>query len=238
MNTLFFDIETLPAGPDSEGALRILFEKKKEKKRERLIADGESSTDLDEKMKFEDFHAGTSFDGGFGRICCIALAMNDDPVRVYSVDDVASPESERKVLRDFWAVAAQADRFVGHNVMEFDLRFLLQRSIVLGIQPTWKRFQEAGKKPWEMGKYLSFARYQNLPIFDTMKEWTNWGQDKIGLEHLALALGIPTPKGEGIDGSQVWKFFQDGKCAEISEYCKRDVETTRAIYNRMVFTSR
>jgi predicted PolB exonuclease-like 3'-5' exonuclease len=118
--------------------------------------------------------------------------------------------------------------------MDFDLRFLLQRSIILGVKPSWNRFQEFGKKPWEMGKYLSFARYSNLPIFDTMQEWSNWGSQKVGLEHVALALGIPTPK-EGIDGSEVWNFYKDGKINDICEYCKRDVETTRAVYNRMTF---
>lgn len=85
-----------------------------------------------------------------------------------------------------------------------------------------------------MVKHLSFARYQNLPIFDTMQEWSNWGNQKLGLEHVALALGIPTPK-EGIDGSEVAKFYNEGKVKEICDYCVRDVETTRAVYKRMVF---
>lgn len=61
-----------------------------------------------------------------------------------------------------------------------------------------------------MGKYLSFARYNNLPIFDTMMEWSNWGSSKISLEHLAIALGIPTPK-TGIDGSEVGSFSRTAR---------------------------
>ena len=83
---------------------------------------------------------------------------------------------------------------------------------------------------------LSFARYRSSPIYDTMKEWAKWDtMNKVGLEHIALALGIPTPK-EGIDGSQVFDFYKAGRIDEICEYCKRDVETTRAIYKRMTFS--
>jgi predicted PolB exonuclease-like 3'-5' exonuclease len=67
-----------------------------------------------------------------------------------------------------------------------------------------------------------------------MKEWVKWSNTNVGLEHLALALGIPTPK-EGIDGSQVFDFYKAGKLDEIADYCKRDVETTRAVYKRMTF---
>ena len=68
-----------------------------------------------------------------------------------------------------------------------------------------------------------------------MKEWAKWDtMNKVGLEHIALALGIPSPK-EGIDGSQVAQVYSEGGVEEICEYCKRDVETTRAVYKRMVF---
>ncbi len=219
MKKLFFDIETIPADVSSDEALRYLYDRKKLK-----------NPDLEDS--FEDFYLKTSFDGSFGRIACIAYAVNNDPVRVISIE-----QGEKKLLEDFWFVAKQCDVFVGHNIIDFDLRFILQRSIILGVPPSWNRFQELGKKPWEMTKYLSFARYNNIPIFDTMTEWSNWGNQKLGLEHVALALGIPTPK-EGIDGSEVWNFYQAGKINDICEYCKRDVETTRAVHSRMTFSGK
>jgi hypothetical protein len=216
MNKLFFDIETIPASEESYESLQKLYDKKIEK-------------NPDYADSFEDFVNKTSFDGAYGRVVCIAYAVNKDAPRV-----ISNPDSEKKILEDFWHVAKQCDQFVGHNIMDFDLRFLLQRSIVLGVKPSWARFQELGKKPWEMGKYLSFARYSNLPIFDTMQEWSNWGSQKSSLEHIAFALGIPTPK-DGIDGSQVHNFYKAGKLDEICDYCKRDVLVTRVVYERMVF---
>lgn len=232
MKKIYFDIETIPADLQNEStrtALEYLYERKIIKKMKEKNYDRDAA--LQDLGSFEKFVEGTGFDGSFGRVLCIAYAINQDAPRV-----ICHPENEKKTLEDFWFIAKQIDLFVGHNIMDFDLRFLLQRSIILGVQPTWNRFQELGKKPWEMGKYLSFARYSNLPIFDTMYEWSNWGSGKVGLEHLALALGIPTPK-EGIDGSEVWNFYQAGKVQEICDYCIRDVETTRAVYERMTFSA-
>jgi len=227
MKKFYFDIETIPADESSRQPLEYLYERKVSKKmKEKNISREEA---IVECGTFQKFFESTGFDGAFGRVLCIAYAINNDATRV-----ICNPDNEKKTLEDFWFVAAQIDLFVGHNIMEFDLRFLLQRSIVLGVKPTWSRFEEPGKKPWDMHKFLTFARYKSLPIFDTMCEWSNWGNSKVGLEHVALALGIPTPK-EGIDGSEVWKFYQNGKVKDICDYCMRDVETTRAVYKRIVF---
>ena len=227
MKKLYFDIETIPADESSHEALRYLYNRKVEKKMK------EKGIDHDEAVvefgTFEKFVDGTGFDGSFGRVLCIAYAVNNEETRV-----ICNDNNEKKTLEDFWFIAKQIDLFVGHNIMEFDLKFILQRSIMLGVKPTWTRFMEPGKKPWDMIKHLDFARYKSLPIFDTMHEWSNWGNPKVGLEHLALAMGIPTPK-EGIDGSEVWNFYKAGKVKEICDYCMRDVETTRAVYKRIAF---
>ncbi|MFA6973445.1 MAG: ribonuclease H-like domain-containing protein [Parcubacteria group bacterium] len=194
---LFLDIETLPASEEDYKTLKLLHAKKNK---------GEEN--------FDDYVAKTSFDGAFGRILCIGYAVDDDEVDVLYNDN-----NEKETLRQFWELAKNTDQFIGHNVMEFDLRFIYQRSIVNNVMPSVD---------------LNFARYRSFPIFDTMKEWVRWGMGTVGLEHLALALGIPTPK-DGIDGSQVWDFFKAGKVDDILEYCKRDVETTRAVFKRMVF---
>ncbi len=207
MKILYLDVETLP-GDKEDSNLKLLYKKK-------LLKGSE--------LSYEDYIRGTSFDGGFGRVLCIALAVNQDSVKCYCND-----KNEKKTLEQFWEVAKQIDLFVGHNALDFDLRFLWQRSIVLGVKPSWQDIDSRAPR------YLSFARYRSSPVFDIMHEWVKWGRDNIGLEHIALALGISSPK-EGIDGSQVAAFYEAGKIEEICEYCKRDVETTRAIYKKMTF---
>lgn len=201
MRKLFLDIETLPADEKSYEALRLIYDKRKQK-------------NPDYRVDFEQFLLGTSFDGAFGRILCIGYASNNEPVQVLCND-----KNEAETLRQFWQIARSHELFIGHNIMDFDLRFIYQRSIINKVKPS---------------KELNFARYRNNPIFDTMKEWVKWANSNIGLEHLALALGLATPK-QDIDGSQVFDFYKQGKVDEILKYCQRDVATTRAIYKRMVF---
>lgn len=206
-NKLFLDIETLPAEEISYDALRFLYAKKIAKKKN-------SAVNMEEKEDFEQYLLKTSFDGAFGKILCIGYAFNDEPVEIlYNEGD------EKETLRQFWELAKRAELFIGHNIMDFDLRFIYQRSIVNRVIPS---------------KEISFARYRSFPIFDTMKEWAKWSFGMVGLESLALALEIPSPK-DGIDGSQVYDFYKKGKINEILEYCKKDVDTTRKVYKRMIF---
>jgi predicted PolB exonuclease-like 3'-5' exonuclease len=111
---------------------------------------------------------------------------------------------------------------VGHNVSGFDLRFLMQRFIVNGIRPHHFLKRAAEAKPWEYEK-----------VFDTMVQFSGVG-NRISLDKLCLALSIPSPKGD-MDGSMVSQAVADGKILEVVEYCKRDVEATKAVYERMTF---
>ena len=221
MRKLFLDIETIPAGEENHKSLKLLFEKKRAKKGKK-----EESDDV---ADFEQYLLGTSFDGSFGRILCIAYAIDDGEIECLNGDG-----DEARMLEDFWKIVDSISepsgsgqwkdygvQFIGHNVMDFDLRFIYQRSIINKIKPAYE---------------LPFVRYRNYPIYDTMREWSKWSMSSIGLEHIALALGIPTPK-DGIDGSQVFDFYKAGKIEEICKYCQRDVECTREVYKRMTFNN-
>ena len=118
-------------------------------------------------------------------------------------------------------MAKDATLFIGFNVMDFDLRFIYQRSVVLGVKPSID---------------LNFARYRREPIFDVMKEWNKWGNTFVSLDTLAKALGLPSSKEGDITGKNVAKAFEDGRIKEICEYCERDVELTRKIYKRLTFS--
>jgi len=207
MKRLFFDIETLPAeGKDIE-IVKQLWEDMKKKS-----ANSEKKTE----NTFDNFFRNTSFQGEFGRILCIGYAIEGEPVECLSGD-------EKEILKNFWEIAKDADLFIGHNIMEFDLRFIYKRSIIHNIKPS---------------RELNFARYRNNPIYDTMKEWEKWGAIGTSLHKLSICLGVTSPKEAGIDGSKVYDFYLDGKADEIYKYCKRDVEATRSVYERMTFMTK
>lgn len=206
MNTMIFDIETLPADASKYKKLTYLYEKK------------EKEIKFKEKYPtVEDFINRTSFDGGFGRVLCICYSIDGGPVQT-----IYNGEDEKKNIEEFWNAAKGINLFVGHNIMDFDMRFLVQRSIILGV-------------PTSLDPKFSFAKYRNNPMYDTMKEWSKWSSDMFSLEHVALAMDIPTPK-DGIDGSQVNAFHLAGKDKEICDYCVRDVITTIEVYKRMNFS--
>jgi hypothetical protein len=125
--------------------------------------------------------------------------------------------NEAKTLRAFWNLIGRVnpyqDVFIGHNILDFDLAFLIKRSIINRIQPP----------------QISFRRYQQKPIFDTMWEWSLW-RYRISLSDVAEAIGIASPKEDGIDGSRIYDNFRAGKHREIAMYCMRDVECARAVY--------
>ena len=89
----------------------------------------------------------------------------------------------------------------------------------------------AGVRP---SRTISFARYRSESVYDVMWEWEHWGNKRISLDRLAQALGIESPK-DGIDGSKVYDYYQEGRTSEIYDYCLRDVKATREIYRRMNF---
>jgi len=200
MNKLFLDIETIPVEDGKQELLKEIHQRK---------------TDDGKRVKdFGDFIAETSFNGAFGRIACISYAINDEPTKSLSGE-------EKKILEDFWQIAKTSDLFVGFNLMDFDLRFIYQRSWILGAKPS---------------KELSFARYQKFPIYDVLCEWVKWAFPKKGTLHeLAIAFGFPSSKTGEIEGKDVAQAFRDGRIKEICEYCEKDVEVTRKIYKRMTF---
>ena len=202
MTKLFFDIETLPAAKELHEILKEIHQKK--------VEDGKKCP-----TTVEEFIKQTNLDGAFGRIACISYALNEEPAKTFSGD-------EKEMLKSFWDLAKDVDIFIGFNNMDFDLRFVYQRSIILGVKPT---------------KDLNFARYKSFPIYDVMHEWNKWNQQsKIKLDTLAKALGIPSSKGGEIEGKNVAKAYEEGKIDLICKYCEADVEVTRMIYKKMTFS--
>lgn len=107
--------------------------------------------------------------------------------------------------------------FIGHNVVNFDIRFIWQRAIVLGIKmPGWF---PRDPKPW------------GHDVFDTMTAFAGQ-RGTVGLDKLCIALGL---EGKGdIDGSMVGDLWAAGEYDRIAEYCKADVERTRAVHRKML----
>lgn len=240
MSKLFLDIETIPGqGASIIEALRADARAEKDackapgnyKDPEKIAANiAEQHAAID--VAFEDRWRKTSFDGAFGQIAVVSFALNDgEPVKIYR-DDYGNPEAEKHVLMALCDALNEvikpnmelATQVIGHNVLSFDLRFIVQRSIVCGVRPHPVLARAASAKPWDTDK-----------VFDTMAQWNPERDKRISLDKLCKALGMPG-KGE-IDGSKVWDYVQAGRIAEVADYCADDVNKVRAAYKRMTFTA-
>lgn len=165
----------------------------------------------------------TSLDGAFGQVVCIGYDLHDSgaPEAVYGLDEPDLLTRFNAALDTIPRNMHNATTVVGHNITGFDLRFLLQRYIVNGIRPHAIINAAAKSKPWDAN------------VYDTMTQFAGFG-NKISLDKLCMALGIPTPKGD-MDGSMVGKAVADGRLLDVVEYCQRDVAATRLAFRRMTF---
>ena len=161
----------------------------------------------------------TALNALYGRVCCIGWALGGEDVIADARTD------KRALITGFFRDIAQerGNRLpviVGHNVADFDIRFLRQRCIVLGITiPAWL---PVDPKPWDRS------------VFDTMHAW---GGPKgfVTLDKLCRALRIPG-KGD-FTGADVAAAFAAGKFDRIADYCADDVERVRQIHTRMMIAS-
>ena len=195
MKIFYFDIETVP----TEKALE-----------ENGLLDAQIKLDEPELIKKLSLSALSA------KIICLCYTI--EPSLSGAVEVLQGEEAD--IIKNFWKIVPDCNLFVGHNILDFDMRFIYQRSVIHQIKPS---------------RDIPFTRFRNAPIYDTMQEWSKWGREHASLDSLSKALGIPSPK-ENLDGSKVYPFYRAGKLPEIVEYCKRDVESVRAVYKRLTFT--
>jgi len=163
--------------------------------------------------------AKTSFDPALGHIACIGWAIGDGQAKSVSNTDIRDEEAN---LNAFFSAINQEcgvhmARWIGHYISGFDLRFLLNRAIVLGVKLPTALILPRDIKPW------------SDQVFDTMVSWAG-PKGSISQDNLAKAFGL-AGKGD-FDGSMVAEAWANGEHDKIANYCLSDVETVRKIYRR------
>ena len=174
-----------------------------------------------EERAAEDY-CKTGLSGLHGEICAIGFAFDGgDPVSLVRTHDT----TEYALIHEFANQLAdqrlqgegghQNIEWIGHNVLDFDLRFLKQRCLVNRIP---------------LGVRIPADARHGQNVFDTMKEWAGF-RGFVKQDELCEVFGLPTKS--GMDGKDVWPAWQAGKFKEIREYNKHDVETVTALYDIM-----
>lgn len=155
----------------------------------------------------------------YGRICAIGLAWEDATGELVTSHLSASIEAdEPDMLRLFWEMAQGADSLVTWNGFDFDVPFLLVRSMIHDV-----------KVPFE-GRDLT-RRYAQHPHYDVKQVITGWNtRGKGSLDEYLAAFGMP---GKVRHGSEVYGMAQQGRWQEIGEYAADDAAKTLALYHRV-----
>lgn len=162
------------------------------------------------------------------RIAAISCVFRDNEgFRVRSLGSV--DDNEEKLLHDFFKVVDRyTPQLVSWNGGGFDLPVLNYRALIHGVTSTryWEQGEEDRDFKWN--NYLSRYHSRHLDLMDHLAMYT--GRANAPLDDLAKLCGFPGKM--GVDGSQVWTLFQEGRLAEIRDYCETDVVNTYLVYCR------
>lgn len=162
------------------------------------------------------------------RVAAISCVFRDR--EGFRVKSLCAPEDdEAKVVQAFFrTIDRYTPQLVSWNGGGFDLPVLHYRALVHGI---------AAPRYWEMGEddrefkwnnYLSRYHTRHLDLMDLLALYT--GRANAPLDDLAKLCGFPGKL--GVDGSQVWTLYQEGRLKEIRDYCETDVVNTYLMYCR------
>lgn len=148
-----------------------------------------------------------------GRIVCVCMLIDDGN----EIREVTLIGDEVGILQNFWGRIQPNDVFIGWNLLAFDMLWLRQRSIVMGVRPSRK---------------VDLKRYYTTEVIDLMQLWSNWGAQKfVSLDQIAGVLGCG---GKTADGAQVAEWWQAGQIEQIAQYCMNDVRISYLVFLRMM----
>lgn len=216
MNTLVFDIETIP---DLKNAERIydLSDLSSESVRAALCKIRRDETNGHEFMRLH-----------LQKIIVIsAVFRHNDKLAVWSLGQEDTSESEL-IARFFEGIQKYGPTLVSWNGSAFDLPVLHYRALLHGIAAP--RYWEVGEQDpnFRYNNYLNRFHYRHLDLMDVMAGYQ--AKAVVPLDQLAVLLGFPGKL--GMSGDRVFDCFQQGDIKAIRNYCETDVLNTYLIYLR------
>jgi predicted PolB exonuclease-like 3'-5' exonuclease len=157
-------------------------------------------------------------------IVCIGALIAHREDDCWAVDALGAPHvgerAEKELIQSFVdKVGELAPQLVTFNGNSFDLPVLRYRAMINGVSAPG-----LSSRPY-------FHRYSEdaLDLCDAMSSFS--GQSKVSLNELSKVMGL-SGKPNDIDGSEVHRYFRDGKIKEISDYCETDIVNTYRIWLR------
>ena len=215
MNTLVFDIETVPdvefgrrlhgvEDLDDDSVSRIMFFKQRQARQTNFLPLPQH------------------------RIVAISAVLRTrDDLHVFTLGEIDATEKEI-VQRFYEGLERYSPELVSWNGSGFDLPVLHYRSLLHGVNA--ERYWEMGEtdREFRYNNYLSRFHWRHIDLMDVLAGFQIGG--RASLEQVATLLGFPGKL--GMSGDQVWGRYQAGELEEIRDYCETDVLNTYLIYLR------
>ena len=219
MNTLVFDIETVP---DVELGRRL------------YDLDGLDDAAVAQAMFAKQRQArGSDFlPPPQQRIVAISAVLRSrDGLKIFSLGDEQS--SERDLVQKFFdGLEHYTPELVSWNGSGFDLPVLNYRAMRHGVDA--HRYWEMGDsdRDFRYNNYLSRYHWRHIDLMDVLSAYGASGRASLDL--VAQLIGLPGKL--GIGGAAVWPSYQRGELGAIRDYCELDVVNTYLIYLRFQLT--
>ena len=162
------------------------------------------------------------------RVVAISCVLRGgEGLTVWSLGDPGASEAEL-VQRFFDGIDKYSPDLVSWNGSGFDLPVLTYRALLHGVQAA--RYWETGDEDaaFRYNNYLSRYHWRHTDLMDVLAGFQ--GRGRVSLANMATLWGFPGKL--GFDGSQVWDAFQAGDLAGIRAYCETDVLNTWLIWLR------
>ena len=219
MNTLVFDIETIP---DTDLGRRL------------YGVEDLSDEDVGKIMFFKQRQArGSEFLPVYQhRVVAISAVLSTlDDLHIFTLGDENASEKEI-VQRFFDGVARYSPELVSWNGQGFDLPVLHYRALLYGINA--ERYWETGDtdREFRYNNYLSRFHWRHLDLMDVLSGFNSGA--RASLDNTATLLGLPGKL--GMSGDKVWDKYLAGELTAIRNYCETDVLNTYLIYLRFQLT--
>ena len=150
----------------------------------------------------------------YGKIVCISFGYIDNngenKISSFYGDD------ERDIVNSFNDLLKKIEKknfnLSGFRILHFDIPWLLHKLHKYGIKPA-NMIYMYDKKPWDMR------------ITDMADDWRGKFAWAFSFDELAYELGVHSPK-DIISGSDVHRYYWDGKIEDIKTYCEKDVSSS------------
>lgn len=164
------------------------------------------------------------------RVVAVSCVLRD--AQHFRVFSLAEPDcSEGEIIQRFFdGLERYTPQIVSWNGNGFDMPVLHYRGLMHGVSAP--RYWDQGEgdfhdsREFKWNNYISRYHSRHLDLMDLLSLYQ--ARASVRLDELAKLMGYPGKL--GMDGSAVWQAWQEGRQAEIRDYCETDVVNTYLVH--------